>query len=591
MLRSRFLWKLSAAYVGCIVLTAITVGSIASRHLSRDDLREMRRSLQNHAIVLQEVVAADLKAGAKGQLRARLQRLGITSDVGFAVIQADGTVLADSRDESTRMDNLAEQPEIMAARSQRFGDAVRFSHAYGKRAMYVAVPVYSQTQLIGFVRAVSPLNDIDEQLAYLRTMTLLSACMVIAIGFLLGWFFTRKVTHPLRLMTTMAALIAGGNYDQQIRTYGRDEIGEFAQTFNRMAYHLRERMETVTKERNQLLAVFGSMVEGVIAVDRDERVVHMNQAAGVMLHTAPEIGIGKRIWEVTRIRPIVEILSETIHAANDIIREAHIIDQPHEQTIEMHAAPLRNSQGMLAGAVVVLYDVSELRRLENIRREFVANVSHELKTPITALKGFVETLRDGALDDHQQAERFLSIIARHADRLHAIIEDLLSLSRLEQEEDAIELPRHRERLSVVMEAAVQDCAAKAAAREVTIVTACDPDLWACINAALIEQALVNLLDNAINYSKTGSTVRVEAQREGDEVAISVRDQGLGIAQEHLPRLFERFYRVDKARSREHGGTGLGLAIVKHIALAHGGRVAVCSNVNEGSMFSIHLSAS
>lgn len=591
MLRSRFLWKLYAAYIGCIVLAAMTVGSIVSRHMSRDALQDMRHALQDYAVVLREAVADDLKVDAEVQLQERLHRLSTTTGVGFTVIRLDGSVLADSRDESARMENLAERPEIIAAHTQRVGHAIRFSHVYGERAMYVAVPVYAQSRLVGFARAALPVAGIDERLAYLRTMTVLSACLAMVIGLLLGWLFSRKVTQPLRLMTTMAALIAGGNYDQHIRTYARDEIGEFAQTFNRMANHLRERMETVTKERNQLLAVFGSMVEGVIAVDRDERVVHMNQAAGVMLHTAPEIGIGKRIWEVTRIRPIVEILSETIHAANDIIREAHIIDQPHEQTIEMHAAPLRNSQGMLAGAVVVLYDVSELRRLENIRREFVANVSHELKTPITAMKGFVETLRDGALDDHQQAERFLSIIARHADRLHAIIEDLLSLSRLEQEEDVIELPRHRERLSVVMEAAVQDCAAKAAAREVTIVTACDPDLWACINAALIEQALVNLLDNAINYSKMGSTVRVEAQREGDEVAIYVCDQGIGIAQEHLPRLFERFYRVDKARSREHGGTGLGLAIVKHIALAHGGRVAVCSNVNEGSTFSIHLSAS
>lgn len=588
MLRSRFLWKLYVVYVGCIALVAITMGSIASRYMLREAVLEKRRALQDHAIILRETVAADLKTDAGGRLQERLHRLGATSGVGFTVMRSDGAVLADSRQEPARIANLAERPEIVEAHSQRFGYAMRFSHAYGKRMMYIAMPVRSQTQLLGFVRAALPVTDIGERLAYFRKITVLSACIATVVGFLLGWFFTRKVTQPLRLMTTMAALIAGGNYDQHIRTYARDEIGEFAQMFNRMAYHLRERMETVTKERNQLLAVFGSMVEGVIAVDRDERVVHMNQAASTILYTAPEVSTGKRIWEVTRMRPIVEILSEAIHNERDIVREAHIIEQPQERTIEMHAAPLRNSQGALAGAVVVLYDVSELRRLENIRREFVANVSHELKTPITAMKGFVETLREGALDDRQQAERFLSIIARHADRLHAIIEDLLSLSRLEQEDESAELPRHRERLAAVIEAAVQDCAAQSAAREVTVTTACDPDLWVYINAALIEQALVNLLDNATNYSKMGSTVWVEALREGDDVAIHVRDQGVGIAQEHLPRLFERFYRVDKARSREHGGTGLGLAIVKHIALVHGGRVDVCSKVNEGSTFTIYL---
>jgi two-component system phosphate regulon sensor histidine kinase PhoR len=242
----------------------------------------------------------------------------------------------------------------------------------------------------------------------------------------------------------------------------------------------------------------------------------------------------------------------------------------------------------LTGAVVVLHDVTELRRLENVRREFVANVSHELRTPVTTIKGFIETLRDGTLDDREQAEYFLEIIARHADRLHAIIEDLLSLSRLEQGAEATELPRTETVLADVLQAAVQDCAAKAMARQVTVTVACDPALRARINAPLLEQAIVNLLDNAINYSKDNSRVWLEANQAGSELTIHVRDQGIGIPQQHLPRLFERFYRVDKARSRERGGTGLGLAIVKHITLAHDGRVSVTSAVGQGSAFSLHL---
>jgi two-component system phosphate regulon sensor histidine kinase PhoR len=238
----------------------------------------------------------------------------------------------------------------------------------------------------------------------------------------------------------------------------------------------------------------------------------------------------------------------------------------------------------------VLHDVTELRRLENVRREFVANVSHELKTPVTAIKGFVETLRDGALDDRPQAERFLDIVARHAERLQAIIEDLLSLSRLEQEEGALDLPHLDTALTDVLQSAVQDCAVKAEARQMAVNVTCSPGLRARINAPLIEQAIVNLLDNAINYSKAGSTVWVEAAEEGADIILQVRDQGIGIPQQHLPRLFERFYRVDKARSREHGGTGLGLAIVKHIALVHGGRVSVSSAVGKGSTFTIYLPA-
>jgi two-component system phosphate regulon sensor histidine kinase PhoR len=238
----------------------------------------------------------------------------------------------------------------------------------------------------------------------------------------------------------------------------------------------------------------------------------------------------------------------------------------------------------------VLHDVTELRRLENIRREFVANVSHELKTPVTAIKGFVETLRDGALDDRPQAERFLDIVARHSERLQAIIEDLLSLSRLEQEEKTAELARMETACVDVLQAAVQDCAVKAEARHIAVSVTCDVSLRAHINAPLIEQAVVNLLDNAINYSKAGSTVWIEAAQDGPDIMIHVRDQGVGIPQQHLSRLFERFYRVDKARSREHGGTGLGLAIVKHIALAHNGRISVTSAVGKGSTFTLHLPA-
>jgi two-component system phosphate regulon sensor histidine kinase PhoR len=285
---------------------------------------------------------------------------------------------------------------------------------------------------------------------------------------------------------------------------------------------------------------------------------------------------------------VVDILTSTTQDATEMTHEAHIVEQHGDQIIKMNAAPLRTSQGALSGAVVVLHDVTELRRLENIRRDFVANVSHELKTPITTIKGFVETLRDGALEDREQAERFLAIIARHADRLHAIVEDLLSLSRLEQNAQVAAIPRTNVALIEVLQAAVQDCAAKAAAHQVAIVPSCATTLCACINTPLLEQAIVNLLDNAINYSKVGSTVWLDASRLDDEIAIQVRDEGIGIAQEHLPRLFERFYRVEKARSREHGGTGLGLAIVKHIAQVHGGRASVTSTLGQGSTFTLHL---
>jgi two-component system phosphate regulon sensor histidine kinase PhoR len=428
----------------------------------------------------------------------------------------------------------------------------------------------------------------DTYLGRLRTAVLISATLAAGLGLLGGFFFVRRVMQPLASVTTAVAAIAHESQEPSVSLRHGDEIHTLAAAVTRVGQHLRERMETLSREHNQLLAVLGSMVEGVIAVDRDERIVHMNQAAGVILRMTSEMSIGQPVWEIIRIRAITEILSDTIRGSEEVIREARMVEPSREQVVQLHAAPLRSGKGELAGAVVVLHDVTELRRLENVRREFVANVSHELKTPVTAIKGFVETLREGALDDRPQAEHFLDIVARHAERLQAIIEDLLSLSRLEQEEEAPELMRRETPLADVLQAAVHDCAVKAEAGQIVVSVTCEPGLCASINAPLIEQAIVNLLDNAIKYSKAGSKVWLEVTQDGPEILISVRDQGLGIPQQHLPRLFERFYRVDKARSRDHGGTGLGLAIVKHIALAHGGQVSVTSAVSKGSTFTLHL---
>jgi two-component system phosphate regulon sensor histidine kinase PhoR len=588
MWRPRFLWKLYAGYVALILLTITVFGVFVARRMAQESLQETHHTLRAKAVLLRDIAIPALTAAADDQLQERLRLLGTAIGTRLTIVGADGTVIADSAGEAAKLDNHADRPEIVAARTTGIGTATRTSYTLGKAMTYLALPVFKQKTLLGYVRTALPASAIEAQLANLHTTVFLGMGMAGLVGLLLGFFLARRATQPLTSLTAMVTSLADENYDQHVRTDAKDEIGEIAEAFNSMAGSLRTRMETIMRDHNQLLAILGGMVEGVIAVDSAERVVHMNQAAGTILRTFPEESIGKHIWEVTRARAVVETVTGTIGDATETTREAHIVDQRGDQVIKMNAAPLRNSREELTGAVVVLHDVTELRRLENIRRDFVANVSHELKTPITTIKGFVETLRDGALDDHEQAERFLAIVARHADRLHAIIEDLLSLSRLEQSAQPTDVPRTDTALIDVLQSAVQDCTAKAAARQIAIIPTCDASLHACINAPLLEQAIVNLLDNAINYSKAGSTVWLNASRLGNEIAIQVRDEGIGIPQEHLPRLFERFYRVEKARSRDHGGTGLGLAIVKHIAQVHGGRASVISTLGQGSTFTLHL---
>jgi two-component system phosphate regulon sensor histidine kinase PhoR len=357
-----------------------------------------------------------------------------------------------------------------------------------------------------------------------------------------------------------------------------------------MAARLNNRIRKVVQQRNELEAVLGSMVEGVVALDQDQRVIRMNPAGAELLGTDPDTAVGRTIQEVVRNPELQSVVAEALREEGTVEGDVTLPGQQEERSMRVRATTLRDADGKATGTLLVLQDVTRLRRLQQIRRDFVANVSHELRTPITAIKGFAETLLEEGGDEPEQRRRFLDIIARQANRLESIFEDLLSLSRAERlsERGAMELTM--EPLEPVLESAVELVRRAAGDRGVAVEVDCPPDLTARINAALLEQAVFNLVDNAVRYSPEGASVQVTARPSDGEVVISVRDTGPGIASEHLPRIFERFYRADRGRDRSSGGTGLGLAIVKHVAQSHGGRVSVESTPGQGSTFTIHLPA-
>jgi two-component system phosphate regulon sensor histidine kinase PhoR len=338
------------------------------------------------------------------------------------------------------------------------------------------------------------------------------------------------------------------------------------------------------------------MIEGVIAVDAEERIIIINRAAGMLFGIDQQRAVGKMVSEVIRNGEIQDFFVKTLSASGFIETETVLIEAlpgkpTHtERILQLHGSALRNSEEKGIGALLVLNDITQLKKLENMRKDFVANVSHELRTPLTSIKGFVETLLAGAMKNGVDTQRFLGIISGQVDRLTTIVEDLLALSKIEQDTEHNTLERNECRLAEVLKEAIETCTANASRKQISMELFCSADSIVKIDRTLFEQAIVNLLDNAINYSDPDKRIIVKAEPDTirTEMVVSVHDEGIGIAPEHLGRLFERFYRVDKSRSRKLGGTGLGLSIVKHIALAHGGRVAVESLPGKGSTFYIIL---
>jgi two-component system phosphate regulon sensor histidine kinase PhoR len=404
-----------------------------------------------------------------------------------------------------------------------------------------------------------------------------------------GWLLARRTAGPFEDLANAASQVAAGAIAVPLPASDIEEVSKLAGAIEALRGQLVERGLTIGRQGTQQEAVLGSMIEGVLAIDARQRLLGINRAAAELLGIAGDRVAGRPLQDVVR-NPDLRQFALTAIDCREPVEDDLVLHGLRDRTIRMRGTGLRDASGE-GGAVIVLNDVTEMQRLERVRRDFVANVSHELKTPIASIKGFVETLLDGAMDDPGDTRRFLGIVARQADRLAAIIEDLLALSRIEQSEGTGNLPRDTMPVAAVLEAATAACLPRATELGVVLEVDCPSDLGWRINAPLFEQAVINLVDNAVKYSEQGDVVRLSAAHEPGEagqLVILVQDEGCGIAADHLPRLFERFYRVDKARSRGLGGTGLGLSIVKHIVQAHGGSVAVESEPGVGTSFTIRL---
>ncbi len=558
----------------------------------------------NHALrsLLYERTVDDLKTRAyllKHQLQqARADSLididsvakfiGARTNTRITMILPSGKVVADSDENPALMDNHADRPEIRQALSGDTGVATRFSATLSHDLVYVAIPIMQIDHLSGVLRVSLPVFDITEAISGTFSRILITGSIVVILSVLASIALSRRLSRPLEELRMGAQKFARGDLTMRLATPDTLESAQLAEAMNTMAQQLDERIRTITRQRNEQDAILAAMVEGVIAIDNEEHIITVNDAAANMLGKEPidivQRWIQEAILDIGLQRFIQSLLKERIPREQEIT----LFQNGKERDLQVNGTMLKGSRGSIKGVLVVLHDVTTLKRLQNIRKDFVANVSHELRTPLTSIKGFVETLLDGTMNEPKQLERFLTIIANHVNRLNAIIEDLMTLSRLEKGKVDEKVTLQPTKLDPIICDAVDVCSAKAAQSKITIGIEGEKGLTARCNASLFEQAIINLVDNAVKYSPPDSHVKITCTRKNGEIGISVIDQGHGIEAQHLPRLFERFYRIDKARSRKMGGTGLGLAIVKHIMHVHHGSITVESELGKGSIFTLLL---
>jgi two-component system phosphate regulon sensor histidine kinase PhoR len=581
MRRLPIFWQIFVTYGLLTVVPLGLTGSTVVAWGEQETLRQVEHQLHETAELLVDVRGRPL-AEDQVRLSKDRQRIGVR----ITLIARDGRVLLETdRDQPEALENHANRPEIEAARIAGAGRATRDSATLGQRMMYVALRIDDDGDEVGFVRVARSVTEIGAQAARLHAIVWGTAGLAAGVALLLAYALAGRVAEPLREVAEGAQRIARGDYGHKVYLDRGDEVGTLARAFNHMSAQLARQFVQLDEDRQQLRAVLSGMLEGVIAIDAEQRILFANDRAGQMLEFGARQAPGRKLWEVVRQRPVQDLVTRVL-AEPGGPSESLECGGASYRTFAVHVTQLPGEP--VRGAVLVFSDTTDLRRLERLRQEFVANVSHELKTPLSVIAACVETLLDGAMDDVEHRTAFLDRIADQAGRLHALILDLLSLARMEAGSEHLIIE------DLPLEGAVRACLerhqerARSKGQRLEFAAPADGAVIARADDEAVREILDNLVDNALKYTPEGGTIRLRWWEDADGCSLEVADTGIGIPEAQLPRVFERFYRVDKARSRELGGTGLGLSIVKHLAQAMQGSVRATSVVGEGTTFIVTL---
>ena len=574
-------WRITIPFVLLILGSMGVLGFYLVSSVRETQTDNLRTTLEAEARLTAEASLPGFLDPEPGNLDELAKTLGEQIEARVTIIARDGTVLGDSQEDPATMDNHATRPEVVASLATGVGESTRFSATLGQRLMYVAVPVVLQDEVVGISRVALPVAAVEDAIGRATNTIIVATVVASAVAVLAAVFITRATTRPIKEVTRAARRIASGEFDQKITTTTTDELGQLAQAFNEMSLSLQKTIRTLSEERSKLSTILSSLADGIIVTDDEGSIVIANPAAERLFGFKRGEALGRHFIEMVHDYEIDELLKSCLKTQRE--QTAQLESGTPARFLRIIALPFQT--GGSRGALVLFQDLTELRSLQTMRRELVGNISHELRTPLTTIKAIVEALEGGAVNDQEVVGRFLTSINNEVERMTQIVAELTELSRIETGKAEFNLEETD--LNLLVKETVAQLSPYAERHGVTITT----DLFDNLSRVTadrerIRQVVTNLLHNAIKFSPQGGRVVIATRQERDYVAVSIADNGIGIAKEDLPHVFERFYKADKSRSG--GGTGLGLAIAKHIVQAHGGDVSVQSEEGKGSIFGFTL---
>ncbi|GAB7388614.1 ATP-binding protein [Bacillaceae bacterium] len=582
------LWlRISFAFISLIFLVLLGIGAYAANMMKDTYIEMMRNQLSQDAKLALETIDTARLMERPQALQREVERFAEAVQTRITIIDWKGNVLADSEEDPAAMENHGDRPEFREAvrNGRAIGEAIRFSTTLGYEMMYVALPIVRDERVIGVMRVAVTLEQVQKAVRQLWVSLASVMGGVLILSALISIKMAQGITRPIEEIIRVARHLTQKKYDSRVRVQTKDELEQLASAINFLASSLQQQMEEIQENEQRLAGVLTNLVSGVMLIGSHRRIVLVNPAMEQILGSPADYLVGKLHIEASKNFGLSQLIDKCLKQGGKIREEVHVY-YPKERILDAHLAPYLNEEGEIRGVITVLHDITEIRRLEKMRSEFVANVSHELKTPITAVKGFAETLLDGAMHDEETCRSFLKIIYDESDRLHRLINDILNLSKIEQQR--LPLKIETVNLSDLVYETTATLQEQISKKKLTLHLPEQRQVFIEGEKDRLRQIILNLVANGIAYTPEGGKISVQLVEKAEEVDLVVADTGIGIPQKDLHRIFERFYRVDKARSRESGGTGLGLAIVKHLVESHHGRIHVESEEGRGSTFTITL---